>query len=103
MESAHQELATAMAGPADQGELANALGVARDPFKAHLTEVVRAYGVVGYWYAAAKDAKRRARGEQKLDLQYHEDVLEAAVKTLHAGIVATQHLNKMTESFNAGA
>lgn len=78
-------------------ELESALAVSRDPFSRPLTDVVRAYGVLGYWYAAAKDAKRRSRGEQKLDLQYHEDVLEAAVKAIHAGIVATQHLNNMTE------
>lgn len=103
MQSAHEELAKFLAGAGPDGvDLARALHLSRNPVLEQPADIVWAYGVLGFWYAESKAVKRDASaGDEKKRLQRIEDILEAAVKTVHAGLIARQHVNNMTERFNS--
>lgn len=80
----------------DWPRLAEAIVTATtSPLQEELENVQEAYQLVGYWYARAKDKKRRAAADEKWDWQLIEDVLEAYVKGLDRAIMAIMHLRKM--------
>lgn len=101
MQSAHEELAKFLAGDGPDGlDLSRALQLSRNPVLEQPADIVWAYGVLGFWYSEVKAVKRDAAGDEKKRLQRIEDILEAAVKTTHAGLIARQHVNRMTEAFH---
>ena len=103
MEQAHRELAAFLAGEGPESDdLVRALRLSRNPVQEQPTDLVWAYGVLGFWYSETKAKKREmaTNNDGKRRYQRIEDILEAAVKTTHAGIIARQHVNNMTERFH---
>lgn len=78
-------------------QLLDTFASARQPLTRHLPLQVLgdAYTTAGYYYAVAKDLRRRSDNGDKLDAQFCEDYLEALVKGLNTAVMATMNLGKL--------
>lgn len=83
----------------EQQKLRQAISTAWNATSRPLTEIQDAYQLLGWYYALAKDKKRRLKRssedpEQVDEAQKVEDLFEALVKGTDRALMVRQHLNK---------
>jgi len=83
----------------EQQKLRQAISVAWNAAQRPLTEIQDAYQLLGWYYALAKDKKRRlkrsAEDPEIVDqAQKVEDLFESLVKGTDRALMVRQHLNK---------
>lgn len=90
-------VAEQMAEGEDRRLLLAAFAAAQDPIGRHvpLAVLLESYATAGYWYALSKDNRRNAPKDSKVNAQFHEEYLEALVKTLDKALMGAMHVGKM--------
>lgn len=84
----------------ERAKLKSAFSTAWDPFSVPVTQLQESYQILGWWYAKAKDKKRRAKSFSD-DQDYYfrcqavEDLFEALVKGMDRALMTRMHLNKL--------
>lgn len=77
-----------------------AISVAWDPTAAPISRLQESYQLLGWWYAKAKDKKRRAKHSSEdpdyiFSCQAVEDLMEALVRGMDRALMVRMHLNKL--------
>ena len=79
--------------PEEQDNLVRAFETARAPFNAYLSVLQESYAYTCFWLPVVQRERMKASGE-KVEWQFRERYVEAAIESLRTALISTMHLNK---------